>query len=323
MIISASPIVAVYAYDGISMFHLSAPCLIFGGNRAIAGIPSHEVRTCGESRDLITTGTALSLMPSHDLSGFDDADILVVPGWPNSLPPPSPGLLNALRAGQARGTLIVGLCLGSFALAEAGLLDGQDATTHWGYSDAFRDRFPRIRLRPDVLYVDAGQIVTSAGVAASLDCCLHIIRRLYGAEAAARLARRLVLPPHRQGGQAQFIDRPVLKSTEPDGFTRAMETVRRQLHLTHDLDTVAASAGLTRRTFTRRCQSRFGVSFGDWLVQERLRLAQRLLETTTASIDAIAHDSGFGTAASLRQHFARHVKTSPAAYRRTFSETVR
>ena len=315
----STPIIAVYAFDGISPFHLSVPCLVFGEDRTAFGIPRAEVRICADKGATLTTGVGLGLVPSHDLTGFDDADILVVPSWGDIRQEPAPGLVAALRNGHARGALIVGLCLGSFAVAATGLLDGLEATTHWDYAQAFTDLHPKVTLRPEVLYVDTGRIITSAGVAAGLDCCLHILRVRYGAEAATQVARRLVLSPHRQGGQAQFIERPVAKTMALDGLTRAVDAVVSTLGSRHDLDTVAAAAGMTRRTFTRRFQSKFGLSFGDWLVQERIRLAQRWLETTPTSIETIAFDAGFGSATSMRQHFTRHVQVSPAEYRRLFA----
>ena len=314
-----TPIIAVHAFNGISPFHLSVPCLVFGEDRQALGVPQFEVRICAEGLAPLTTSVGMQILPSHDLSGFDDADILVVPSWGDIGQDPSPGLIAALRHGHARGALIVGLCLGSFAVAATGLLDGLEATTHWGYAEAFTERHPSVTLRPEVLYVDTGAIITSAGVAAGLDCCLHILRVRYGAEAATQVARRLVVSPHRQGGQAQFIERPVAKASAPDGLARAIDGVMASFGDRHDLDAVAAAAGLTRRTFTRRFQARFGFSFGEWLIQERVRLAQRWLETTAKPVDTIAFEAGFGSATSMRQHFTQHVHVSPAEYRRAFA----
>ena len=179
--------------------------------------------------------------------------------------------------------------------------------------------YPDIEVDADVLYVDDGDIVTSAGVAAGLDCCLHIVRARYGAEVALRLARHIVLSPHRQGGQAQFIERPLAKTPATDRFAQALDTVRTTLGETHSLDRVAEAAGLTRRTFTRRFQKSIGTSFGEWLAGQRIELAQRLLEATEKSMDRVAFEAGFGSATSLRQHFALRLKTSPAQYRREFS----
>lgn len=311
--------VATIAFDGISPFHLSVPCLVFGEDHTGLGLPAFDFRVCAlEARPLRAKG-GMTLSTPYRLADAAGAEIVVVPSWDRLEDPVPPGLIQALKEAHAAGALIVGLCLGSFPVAAAGLLDGREATTHWGYSDRFRALYPKVLLRPDVLYVDHGDVVTSAGVAAGLDCCLHIVRARYGSEAALRLARRLVLSPHRQGGQAQFIERPVSRSDRPDAFTRAIEAARARISEPLSLDAMAERAAMSRRTFTRRFQMTFGMSFGNWLIEQRIMLAQRLLETTTKPIEEIAFESGFGTAASLRQHFAARLRTSPAQYRREFS----
>ncbi|MBG0809731.1 helix-turn-helix domain-containing protein [Methylosinus sp. H3A] len=316
----ADPIVAVVAYDGISLFHLSAPCLIFGEDQTQLGLPRFDFRVCALEDGAMRTDAGLTLTTPHRLSGLDDADIVVVPSWKELDKPPPAALVEALRLSHARGALLVGLCLGAFALAATGVLAGRRATTHWAYADKLRALYPDIAVEPEVLYIDNGDVVTSAGVAAGLDCCLHIVRARYGADAALRLARRIVLSPHRQGGQAQFIERPVAKTPKADRFARALDRVRATLDEPHSLDRVAEAAGLTRRTFTRRFQKTIGASFGEWLVDRRLEEAQRLLESTDDSIDSIAFRTGFGTAASLRRRFAERLEIAPTQYRRAFSK---
>lgn len=318
----ADPIVAVVAYDGVSLFHLSVPCLVFGEDHRQLGLPRFDFRICAlESREM-RTETGLTLLAPHGLGGLDDADIVVVPSWDELDGPTPPPLVAALRRAHERGALLVGLCLGAFALAGAGLLAGRRATTHWAYADKLSALHPDVVVEPAVLYVDDGDIVTSAGVAAGLDCCLHIVRARYGAEAALRLARRVVLSPHRQGGQAQFIERPIATHPEADRFARALEKVRAALNEAHRLEGVAEEAGLTRRTFTRRFRKTTGMSFYEWLLDRRVEEAQRLLETTSDSIDSIAYRAGFGTAASLRRRFAAKLDLSPTAYRRAFFTRV-
>lgn len=316
------PVVAVVAFDGISPFHLSVPCLVFGEDRVALGLPRFDFRVCAIEPGPFRTEAGLTLTTPHGLEALGGADIVIVPSWKDlDRPLPSP-VKEALCRAHAAGALLVGLCLGSFAVAATGLLTGRGAATHWAYADQLRALHPDIRVDANALYVDEGDVVTSAGVAAGIDCCLHIVRARYGAEAALRLARRIVASPHRQGGQAQFIERPIAKTPQADRFTRALDHVRATLGQVHGLDRVAEAAGLTRRTFTRRFQKTVGSSFGDWLAAERIALVQRLLETTDRSIDTIAYETGFGTATTLRQHFAARLKTSPAQYRREFRRRI-
>ncbi|TIX23132.1 GlxA family transcriptional regulator [Mesorhizobium sp.] len=308
------PIIAVLAFDGISPFHLSVPCLVFGEDRTALGLPRFDFRICAIKAGPIHTEAGLTIAAPHGLEGLDGADIVIIPSWHHLGEPVSPLLMEALRRAHQRGALIVGLCLGTFAIAAAGLLSGRRAATHWAYSDQLQTLHPDIAVDATVLYVDNGDVVTSAGVAAGLDCCLHIVRARYGAEAALRLARQIVLSPHRQGGQAQFIEHPVARSADADRFTQALDAVRATLGETHSLDSLADAAGLTRRTFTRRFQKSIGTSFGDWLTSQRIELAQRLLEATEKSMDLVAFEAGFGSATSLRQHFSARLRTSPARW---------
>jgi transcriptional regulator GlxA family with amidase domain len=234
--------------------------------------------------------------------------------------PPPPALLQALRSAHRRGATVVGLCLGAFVLAEAGLLDGRPATTHWHLAPEFARRYPQVRLQPEVLYVEDGRVLTSAGTAAGIDCCLHLLRTRHGAEVANRAARRMVVAPHRQGGQAQYIEQPVRSAPERDRLAPLLQWLQGQLHRPHTLDGLAQRALMSRRTFTRRFREATGTTVGQWLQHQRLALAQRLLEKGGQSIEAIAAECGFGSAVSLRQHFAAAFKTSPSAYRRQFSQ---
>lgn len=246
------------------------------------------------------------------------AGTIIVPSWRDPLESPPAALLGQLRAAHRRGARIVGLCLGSFVLAAAGLLEGRRATTHWLWAAEFARRHPGVDLDPSVLYVDEGDVLTSAGTAAGIDCCLHLLRKDCGAEAASYVARRLVVPPHRQGGQAQYIETPMPAVRAGDRFTQALEWAAGHLDRPHDLDSLASRAAMSRRNFTRRFRRTTGTTPSRWLLGQRLARAQRLLETGARPIERIAEMCGFGSAVSMRQHFARSLGTSPAAYRREF-----
>ena len=312
------PVLAVVTFAGISPFHLAVPCLVFDEDRRNLGVPRFPVRVCALEGGSTATTSGYSIQAAAGLEGLADADIIIVPSWRDIDERPPEVLLDALRAAQARGALLVGLCLGSFVLAAAGVLDNRPAATHWAYAEDLAARYPAIRVKPDDLYVDDGDIITSAGVAAGLDCCLHLLRRLCGAEIAARVARRIVVPPHRQGGQAQFIEKPALPGSEIDRFAKVMEAVQREPAGVYSIDQLAKRAAMSRRSFTRHFRQRMGTTFLEWLTQQRLALAQRALETTERPVETIAHDTGFGSAVSLRQHFRAAFMTSPADYRRAF-----
>lgn len=310
--------VAVIAFGGISPFHLAVPCAVFGEDRSSAGVPKFELLVCAAEPGVLRTSAGFTIETPHRLKDLDKADTIIVPSWrdPNESPPKP--LLDALRKAHGRGARIVGLCLGSFVLAAAGLLDGRQATTHWLWAREFAARHPRVHVNPDVLYVDEGDVLTSAGTAAGIDCCLHLLRTVCGADVANYVARRMVVPPHRQGGQAQYVEQPVRKTPAVDRFTEALDWATRNLSQQHSLDALADRALMSRRTFTRRFRRATGTTVGKWLLGQRLAMAQRLLETTDRSIDLIAGMAGFGSPASLRQHFSAAFKTSPSTYRREF-----
>jgi transcriptional regulator GlxA family with amidase domain len=311
--------VAVVAFDGISPFHLSVPCLVFGEDRTDSGTPRFKLLVCSLERGPLRTQAGFTIEAPHGLQALRRADIVIVPSWRDTIEPAPPALLQALRSAHRRGATLVGLCLGAFVLAEAGLLDGRPATTHWHLVPEFARRYPQVHLHPEVLYVDDGEVLTSAGTAAGIDCCLHLLRVRHGAEVANRAARRMVVAPHRQGGQAQYIEQPVRAAPERDRLAPLLEWLGGHLQRPHTLDALAQRALMSRRTFTRRFREATGTTVGQWLQHQRLALAQRLLETGEQPIEAIAVECGFGSAVSLRQHFAAALKTSPSAYRRHFS----
>lgn len=312
--------VAVVALDGVSPFHLSVPYLVFGEDRREDGVPRMRVLVCGERPGLLRTTAGFRIECEHGLEALRQASIIVVPAWRNVAERPPEALLAALRRAHRRGATLVGLCLGAFVLAEAGLLDGRRATTHWRWAGEFARRFPQVTLDPEVLYVDEGDVLTSAGTAAGIDCCLHILRKRLGSELANRVARRMVVPPHRQGSQAQFVETPVPAKAGGDRLSKALDWARGHLDQAIDVDTMAGKALMSRRTFTRRFRESTGTSVAQWLNAERLSRAQRLLETSRLSIDEVAASAGFGSALTMRQHFTRALRTLPSAYRREFRQ---
>ena len=311
--------VAVVAFDGISPFHLSVPCMVFGEDRTEAGAPRFRVQVCAPEPGELRTNAGFSLVVPHGLEAIRRARIVVVPSWRDDCSAAPPELVRALQAAHRRGATVVGLCLGAFVLAEAGLLDGRPATTHWKLAPAFARQYPKVKLQPEVLYVEDGNVLTSAGTAAGIDCCLHLLRVRYGAETANRAARRMVVAPHRQGGQAQYIEQPVPATAERDRLAPLLEWLGRHLDRPHELDDLARRALMSRRNFTRRFRESTGTTVGQWMQNQRLALAQRLLETTDHPVERVATGAGFGSAVSLRKHFLSAFKVSPTAYRQQFS----
>lgn len=311
-----APVIAVVAYDHISPFHLAVPGVVFGEARPDA--PAFQLLVCAAEEGPLNTSAGYGIVVHHGLDAVARAEIVIVPSWRDPAERPPQALLDALLAAHRRGAQVVGLCLGSYVLAAAGLLDGRRATTHWAYAADFARRFPAVRVDADVLYIDDSDILTSAGTAAGIDCCLHMLRQRYGSEAANRVARRLVVPPHRQGGQAQFIAQPLPARAQDSRLADLIDWVRANLHLPHSLDSLAAKSLMSRRSFTRHFRLLTGSTVGDWLLAERLALTQRLLETTSQSVDRIAALAGFGSPVSLRHHFRQALGVSPSAWRQTF-----
>lgn len=319
----ASIRVAVLAFDGVSLFHLSVPGIVLGAINAPSEGSRYDVRYCTETPGRIRSDQGIMIEVNDGLDAMRNADVVIVPSWSDSEQPASNALTEALRQAHTEGKLIVGLCLGAFVLGDAGLLDGREATTHWVARDMFAKRFPRSRFRPDVLYIADENIITSAGTVAAIDCCLHLVRQRHGADVANRTARLLVTPPHRQGGQAQYIEQPVPNLPSENRLPGVLEWAREHLAEALSLDTLADVACMSRRTFTRRFREATGTTVTKWLNAERVARAQQLLETSDISIDAIAGKVGFGTTLSLRQQFAAQLGTSPSDYRRTFCKTLR
>lgn len=311
-----TPSVAVVAYDRFSPFHLSVPCMIFG-----AILPGHSLfapKVCTAEPVPVHSAHGLQLTAPFGFEALAEADIVVVPGWQDPAVEPSAVLAEALRAAYARGAQVVGLCLGTYVLAYAGLLDGRKAATHWEYEQDFVSRFPKVQLDTNVLYVDDEGLITSAGTAASMDCCLYLVRRHHGSAIANKIARRMVIPTYRDGGQAQFIEKPVPVSTNDARINALLSRLRQNLNAQYSLDELAESAHMSRRTLTRSFHMATGMSIGEWLLAERLQHTRELLEATSHPIETIAELAGFVTATSLRQHFKGTFGVTPGEWRRSF-----
>jgi AraC family transcriptional activator FtrA len=317
----AGPLVVAIAYDGLCTFEFGVAVEVFGLPRpemgpdwyrfAVAGIDDGEMRATGGVRFVVDGGLEL----------LSQASTIIVPGWRGMDTTVPSDLSDALNAAHDRGARILSICSGVFVLAAAGLLSGKRATTHWRYTDALKARFPDILVTPDVLYVDEGSVLTSAGSAAGLDLCLHLIRRDYGTAAANMVARRLVVPPHRDGGQAQFITQAVPRAHESSRLGPLLDHMRTHLGGDHTVEALATRAGMSTRTFLRRFDAATGMTPARWLLAERLSRARDLLETSPASVETVAEIAGFGTAATLRHHFRKHLSTTPAAYKEAFGRT--
>ncbi|WP_206957069.1 transcriptional regulator FtrA [Trinickia acidisoli] len=308
----ASPVVGVLAYDGVNAFEFGIAVEVFGLRNM--GANWYRVVVCADQpKHPLLLGFGVKLLTDAGLACLEEASTIIVPGWHDiDAVPPEP-LLETLRHAHARGVRIASICSGVFVLAAAGLLDGRRAAVHWAQADALARRYPNLLVDPRVLYVDDGDILSSAGRAAGLDLCVHIVRRDYGAAVANEVARRLVIPAHREGGQAQFISVPVRDEGDPLADVLAWA----RMHLDEDMtiDTLADKTGMSRRTFIRHFERATGVSPGEWVLQERITQARQLLEDTAMPIEDVATACGFGSADTLRHHFRVRFGTSPGRYR--------
>ncbi|SMC96776.1 GlxA family transcriptional regulator [Lentzea albidocapillata] len=311
--------IAVHAFDGITMFHLAAPLLVFGevGRQGLAAGWETSIWTddgCG-----VRTAEGLTIENVHGPDVVDTADFLVFPSWPSDLRPVSPCLAGLIRTAHAKGTRVVGLCLGAFPLAASGLLDGRSIVTHWAAAPVLARLHPTVTVIDSALYLDHGDVLTSAGTASAIDACLHMVRTHLGSAAASTVARHLVIAPHRDGDQAQYIDRPV---PDPGGVGHIGPTIDwalNRLGQRLDVDQLAAHAGMSRRNFNRRFTEATGNTPARWILARRLDEGRRLLETTTWPISRIARSCGFGSAVTFRQNFVAAYSTTPTSYRQRFT----
>ncbi|WP_081511661.1 GlxA family transcriptional regulator [Nocardia donostiensis] len=306
--------VAVLAIDGVVGFDLSIPCQVF------STAPGYEVRVCAERRVTATAAgqQIFRISAQYGLDDARDADTVIVPGVDPDQPLP-PRAVRVVRQAAERGARVASICTGAFLLAAAGVLDGRTATTHWVLADRLAAEYPAVTVNPSILFVDDGKVLTSAGVAAGLDLCLHMVRRDQGAAVAADTARMIVMPPQRAGGQAQFIERyePI---DDTDALGPILQWMQDNLDTPLTLSDIAAQTSMSTRTLTRRFRAYTGTTPAQWLVHRRLQRARELLETTDLPVERIARTSGFGSIETMRHHFARHVGTTPTAYRAAFQQ---
>lgn len=313
-----NPLVVVLAYDGLCTFEFGIAVEIFALPRpemgeewyrfAVAGVDPGELRATGGFRLVVDGGLEL----------LSEAGTIIVPGWRGADVPVPAALCEQLVAAHQRGARILSICSGVFVLAAAGLLDNRQATTHWRYTDLLQQRYPAIKVTPDVLYIDNGDVLTSAGSAAGIDLCLHLVRRDYGSVAANRVARRLVVSPHRDGGQAQFIQQAVPVAYEGHRLGALFDYLHARLAEPHTVESLAKFVGMSPRTFLRRFNATTGKTPAQWLLHARLSRSQDLLENSQLSIERIAEVVGFGSVATMRHHFKNQLSTTPAAYRKGF-----
>jgi transcriptional regulator GlxA family with amidase domain len=309
--------VAVIALPQVAVFELGVLCELFGYDRTADGLPGYDFAVCSVDGGPVPTHAGFDINVRHDLSRVEAADLVAVAPYYHTGPEVDLEVIGALRRAHARGAWVMSVCTGAFALGEAGLLDGRRCTTHWRHTDDLAIRYPAARVDPDVLYVQDDKILTSAGTAASVDAGLHLVRQEHGTAVATMLARRMVVPPHRDGGQAQFIETPV-QSIQCETLQPVLTLVIETLDRPHTVETMAELAHMAPRTFARKFRNETGATPHDWLTNQRLLLARRLLEDSDLGIDSIAERAGFGSAATLRHHFTQRLSTTPQSYRGTF-----
>jgi AraC family transcriptional regulator, transcriptional activator FtrA len=311
-------LVAALVYDQLCSFEFGCAVEIFGLPRPELGEQWYRFVTCAADAGPMRAIGGMAVSAEADLSVLATAGTVIIPGWKGADVPPSPELIAALRAAHAAGARLVTICSGVFVLAAAGILTNEKVTTHWRYAEKLQAKYPRLQVDANVLYVDTGQILTSAGSAAGLDLCLHLVRRDHGARIANQVARRLVMAPHRNGGQAQFIERPV-QARADNRLSGVIAQLAERVHEPFTIASMAHAAAMSPRTFMRRFREATGRSPAEWLIDARIERARELLETTDLGIDAIATRCGFGSDATLRHHFRRKVTLSPIAYRERFA----
>ncbi|MDF2711867.1 helix-turn-helix domain-containing protein [Nonomuraea muscovyensis] len=312
------PTVAVLAFDGMGPFELGCVVEIFGLPRPELEVPWYDLKVCAETREPMRALGGFTMQAAHGLDVLASADTVIVPGVPDVRGHVSDDLVAALRLAHGRGARMVSVCSGAFALGAAGLLDGREATTHWKHTDLLQRRYPEVRVNPSVLYVDSGDVLTSAGSAAGLDLLLHLVRRDHGPKVANAIARRLVIAPHREGGQAQFIEAAVGPVADDDAVARAMDWALDHLAEPISVAGLAGAAHMSERSFLRHFRRRTGTSPLRWVIAQRVAASLPMLEGTTVPVEEVGLAVGFESPVTFRHHFTRAMRISPSAYRRTF-----
>ncbi|MDA8489166.1 transcriptional regulator FtrA [Kluyvera sp. Awk 3] len=316
-----APLVVTLAYDGLCTFEFGVAVEVFGLPRPEMGESWYRFAVAAVDEGALRATGGVRVMADGDLSLLEEADTIIVPGWRGVDSPVPEALSLALKQAHRRGCRVLSICSGVFVLAAAGLLDGQRATTHWRYTTLLQQRYPAINVVDDVLYIAEGNVLTSAGSAAGIDLCLHVVRLDFGLEAANRVARRLVIQPHRDGAQKQQITRPVARSRESQRLGMLFDFLHQHLAESHSVRSLADKVGMSERTFLRRFQDATGKTPARWLLDERLLQAQHHLTTGRDSVEKVAEITGFGNAKNLRLRFQQHFAISPLAYRKRFTAT--
>lgn len=302
-------------------FELGVVSEVFGMDRSDEGLPTYRFAVCGPTPGMVETHAGFRVEVAHGLERLATADLVTVPAWSSAELPPDPRVVEALHAAVARGARVLTVCSGAFLLAASGLLDGRRATTHWRHAAALAAAYPAVEVHSEALYEVDGPFITSAGTAAGIDACLHLVRLEQGAAVATAIARRMVVPPHRTGGQAQYVETPVVAVDDRDDLAAVLEWTMQRLHEPLTVDDLAAHALMSPRTFARRFKDSTGTTPHQWLLEQRLLLAESLLEDTDMPVEQVAERVGFGGADTLRHHFARRRGVGPTAYRRAFRTT--
>jgi AraC family transcriptional activator FtrA len=316
-----SHLVVAIAYDRLCTFEFGCTVELFALERPELGVDWYEFAVCAAEPGPIRAMGGITVQAPYAPELLERADTIIIPGWRDADEPPPPALLALIRAAYERGARLCSICSGVFVLAAAGVLDGQRATTHWRYADKLAQRFPRIQVQSDDLYVDNGQVITSAGSAAGLDMLLHLVRRDYGARVGNLVAQRLVVAPHREGGQAQFLPRPMAHD-EQGRLSKLMDWLRSHPAGPHTIASMAERAAMSARTLQRQFQDATGMGPVEWLTRERVAIAKDLLESPDIALSQVAERAGFGSEESLRHHFRRIASTTPGAYRKAFLVTA-
>jgi transcriptional regulator GlxA family with amidase domain len=309
----------VVVFNGVSLGIMSFAFGVFDMAKHHGVLPDLDIRVVSGEPDAALSGGGLACPVPYDLEAVKAADLVIIPNWRDPREPPPPALLDALRAAQANGARVAGLCSGAFVLAAAGLLDGRPATTHWAHAGLLARMYPKIDVRPAQLYIDGGDVLTAGGGAAGMDLGLHLLRGQYGARVANRLARYMVVPPHRAGDQAQYVQTPLPDFNQTDPVGETLTWALGQLDQALPVERLAHRARMSRRNFDRRFREITGTAPATWLTHQRVLRAQQLLESTTLPVEEVARQCGFSSAAALRPHFRRVVGTAPAAYRALFT----